>query len=77
MSSKAALSDDKRDLSELGGKEKSVGATERVLRSAGANINEEPWKRFDMTVLVSGNVCHVHVTNNLTFNSSEINRLLL
>ena len=41
MPSKAALGDDKRDLSELGDKEKTVGMAERVLRSAGADISEE------------------------------------
>ena len=41
MPSKAALSDDKHDLSELGDKEKTVGMAERVLRSAGADISEE------------------------------------
>jgi hypothetical protein len=66
MSSKAALSDSKHDLSELGSKEKTVGAG-CVLRSAGANISEE-WKRLDMLALVSGVLCHVHVTlaNGLT-----------
>ena len=58
MSSKVALSDDKHDLSELGGKEKTVGVAERVLQSAGADISEE-WKCLDMPVLVSGVACKV------------------
>ena len=78
MPSKAALSDDKRDLSELGDKEKSVGMAERVLRSAGANISEE-WKCLEMPILVSDIICHVYVAlvDGLTFNSSKMDRLLL
>ena len=78
MPSKTALSDDKRDLSELGDKEKSVGMAERVLRSAGANVSEE-WKCLEMPVLVSDVVYHVYVAlaDGLTFNSSEMDRFLL
>ena len=46
------LSDDKGDLGELCGKEKTVGVAEDVLRSADANISEER-KCLDMPVLVS------------------------
>jgi len=50
---------------------------ERVLRRVGADISEER-KRFDMPILVSGVVRHVHVTlaNGLTFNFSEMYCLL-
>ena len=78
MPSKTALSDDKCDLSELGDKEKSVGMAEHVLWSAGTNISEE-WKCLEMPLLVSDAVCHVYVAlaDGLTFNSSEMDCLLL
>ena len=64
------LSDDKCNLSELGGKEKTVGAAECVLRSSGTDISKE-WKRLGIPALVSGRkscTCNVGKCLDLQFN---------
>ena len=70
--------DDERDLSELGGKEKTVGVAESILEGAEVDVGEER-KRLDIVVLVHGVVGHVHVslTDGLALDTTRVDGLLL
>ena len=72
------FSDDKSNLSELGGEKKAIGMAESVLGSTNIDVGEEG-KSFDMAILVHRVVGHVHIplANGLTLDTTEMDGFLL